>query len=140
MTPQELIAALDSFGLYASEVMRELHGDFTQYVKRMEDAAQVLGDLTDTLKREVTEENWDAFADDEVEELVARIIGKPGIAVAMGKALFYRQIELGIEAAYDDAGATMACNMMDPCALEGVQAFIEKRTPNWHAAVRASTG
>lgn len=48
MTPQELIAALDSFGLYASEVMRELHGDFTQYVKRMEDAAQVLGDLTDT--------------------------------------------------------------------------------------------
>ncbi len=64
MTPQELIAALDSFGLYASEVMRELHGDFTQYVKRMEDAAQVLGDLTDTLKREVTEENWDAFADD----------------------------------------------------------------------------
>ena len=64
MTPQELIAALDSFGLYASEVMRELHGDFTQYVKRMEDAAQVLGDLTDTLKREVTEDNWDAFADD----------------------------------------------------------------------------
>jgi 1,4-dihydroxy-2-naphthoyl-CoA synthase len=25
----------------------------------------------------------------------------------------------------------MACNMMDNSALEGVQAFIEKRKPNW---------
>jgi enoyl-CoA hydratase/carnithine racemase len=67
--------------------------------------------------------------DDEVEELVASIVAKPGVAVAMGKALFYRQIEVGIEAAYEDAGATMACNMMEPSALEGVQAFIEKRAP-----------
>jgi enoyl-CoA hydratase/carnithine racemase len=50
----------------------------------------------------------------------------------MGKALFYRQLEVGIEAAYADAGATMAANMMDPCALEGVQAFIDKRPPNWY--------
>lgn len=69
--------------------------------------------------------------DDEVEALVARIVAKPGVAVAMGKALFYRQIEVGIEAAYEDAGATMALNMMDPCALEGVAAFIEKRPPQW---------
>jgi len=72
--------------------------------------------------------------DDEVEALVARIVAKPGVAVAMGKALFYRQIEVGIESAYADAGSTMACNMMDPCALEGVQAFIEKRPPNWLTA------
>lgn len=52
----------------------------------------------------------------------------------MGKALFYRQIEVGIESAYEDAGATMACNMMDPSALEGVQAFIEKRPPSWSVA------
>jgi len=69
--------------------------------------------------------------DDAVEELVARIVAKPRIAVAMGKALFYRQIEAGIEVAYQDAGVTMACNMMDPCALEGVQAFLEKRPPSW---------
>jgi hypothetical protein len=25
----------------------------------------------------------------------------------------------------------MACNMMDATALEGVQAFIEKRPPHW---------
>jgi enoyl-CoA hydratase/carnithine racemase len=69
--------------------------------------------------------------DDEVESLVARIVGKPKVALALGKQLFYRQLELGIEAAYDDAGRTMACNMMDEAALEGVQAFIDKRKPDW---------
>ncbi len=69
--------------------------------------------------------------DAEVERLVARIVGKPKVALAMGKALFYRQLEQGMQAAYDDAGQTMACNMMDAGALEGVQAFIDKRAPNW---------
>ena len=69
--------------------------------------------------------------DAEVEALVASIVAKPRVALAMGKALFYRQLEEGIEAAYADAGKTMACNMMDESALEGVQAFIDKRTPSW---------
>jgi enoyl-CoA hydratase/carnithine racemase len=68
--------------------------------------------------------------DAEIEALAVRIAGKPRVAIAMGKALFYRQLEVGIQAAYDDAGRTMACNMMDASALEGVQAFIEKRKPN----------
>ena len=59
--------------------------------------------------------------------LVASIVAKPRVAIAMGKALFYRQLETGIAAAYDDAGRTMACNMMDACALDGVQAFIDKK-------------
>lgn len=66
-----------------------------------------------------------------VEALVASIVAKPRVALAMGKALFYRQLEKGIAAAYDDAGQTMACNMMDDSALEGVQAFIDKRPPRW---------
>ena len=69
--------------------------------------------------------------DAEVERLAARIVGKPQVALAMGKALFYRQLEKGMQAAYDDAGQTMACNMMDGSALEGVQAFIDKRPPRW---------
>lgn len=69
-----------------------------------------------------------------VEALVASIVAKPRVAVAMGKGLFYRQLETGIEAAYTDAGQTMACNMMDEAALEGVQAFIEKRPPSWAGA------
>ena len=69
--------------------------------------------------------------DAEVETLVAAIVAKPRVAIAMGKQLFYRQLEVGVVAAYQDAGRTMACNMMDEAALEGVQAFIDKRKPAW---------
>jgi len=62
-----------------------------------------------------------------VDALAARIVAKPRVAIAMGKALFYRQLEVGIADAYADAGRTMACNMMDPCALDGVQAFVDGR-------------
>jgi enoyl-CoA hydratase/carnithine racemase len=72
-----------------------------------------------------------AELDAELDQLLNSITQKPAVAVAMGKALFYRQLEAGMQAAYDDAGHTMACNMMDGAALEGVQAFIEKRPPLW---------
>ena len=72
-----------------------------------------------------------AQIDDEVEALVSRIVAKPRVALAIGKALSYRQLEEGLQAAYDDAPQTMACNMLDGSALEGVQAFIEKRPPRW---------
>ena len=72
-----------------------------------------------------------AGLDAAVEALVASIVAKPRVAIAMGKQLFYRQLEHGIEAAYEDAGRTMAANMMDQAALEGVQAFIDKRRPSW---------
>jgi enoyl-CoA hydratase/carnithine racemase len=69
--------------------------------------------------------------DAEVEKLVATIIAKPRVAVAMGKEFFYRQIGLDIARAYEAAAQTMACNMMGEAALEGVQAFIDKRPPRW---------
>ena len=72
-----------------------------------------------------------AELDAEIERLVASIVAKPRVAIALGKALFYRQLETGIAAAYEEAGQTMACNMMDEAALEGVQAFIDKRKPAW---------
>jgi enoyl-CoA hydratase/carnithine racemase len=72
-----------------------------------------------------------AALDAELEQLVAAILAKPRVAIAMGKELFYRQVELPLEAAYEEAGKTMACNMVDPAALEGVQAFLDKRTPRW---------
>ncbi len=79
------------------------------------------------VNRVVPSERLDA----EVEALVAAILGKPREAIAMGKALFYRQRETGIESAYQLAGQTMACNMVHPVAQEGVQAFIDKRPPSW---------
>ena len=69
--------------------------------------------------------------DAEVARLVDSIVSKPRVALALGKALFYRQLDNGIEGAYVDAAQTMACNMMDASALEGVQAFIDKRPPDW---------
>ncbi|WP_020200996.1 MULTISPECIES: enoyl-CoA hydratase [Cupriavidus] len=72
--------------------------------------------------------------DAEVARLAASICAKPAAAVAAGKGLFYRQLEMGIEAAYQLAGQTMACNMMDDAALEGVQAFLDKRPPSWRGA------
>jgi enoyl-CoA hydratase/carnithine racemase len=72
--------------------------------------------------------------DDEVQALLARILAKPRAAIALGKELFYQQAETGIEQAYALAGQAMACNLMDPAALEGIQAFIDKRAPDWPAA------
>ena len=68
---------------------------------------------------------------DTVLTLCAKISANPETAVRMGKALFYQQMEMGIQAAYQLAGQTMACNMMHDTAQEGFQAFIEKRKPNW---------
>lgn len=68
-----------------------------------------------------------------IEQWLQAILSKPRIALALGKSLFYRQMEKGIEAAYTDATQTMAINMMDEAALEGVQAFIDKRKPRWRA-------
>jgi len=69
--------------------------------------------------------------DAEVGKLVTSILEKPRTAIALGKELFYRQREMGIEAAYQLANQTMAVNMMDSCAQEGFTAFTEKRKPSW---------
>ncbi len=65
--------------------------------------------------------------DDAVQALVASILAKPRTALSLGKALFYRQLEEGMEAAYADAVQTMACNMVDACAQDGVRGFVEKK-------------
>ena len=83
------------------------------------------------VNRVVASEQLDA----EVEKLVQSIIEKPPVAVAMGKKLVYQQRELGLQAAYQLAGQTMATNMMDADAQEGARAFAEKRVPAWKPAL-----
>lgn len=70
----------------------------------------------------------EAVPDDEldaaVERRVAGIIAKPREALAIGKAQFYQQIELGVADAYRVAGAAMACNMAERSARAGISSFL----------------
>jgi enoyl-CoA hydratase/carnithine racemase len=60
------------------------------------------------------------------------LIGKRSARlVGQGKQAFYRQVDLGLEAAYGSVGGTMACSLLDPNAHEGIDAFIDKRAPRW---------
>jgi enoyl-CoA hydratase/carnithine racemase len=70
--------------------------------------------------------------DDEVASLAGQIVGKLGLAVAIGKAAFYRQAELGLEAAYAYTAEVMTRNMLARDTEEGVDAFLEKRPPHWN--------
>lgn len=69
--------------------------------------------------------------DDAVAAMAAKIVAKSAAAVATGKRMFYRQIEMGVVEAYDYAAEVMACNMMAHDAQEGIDAFVEKRKPEW---------
>ncbi|MBA4739577.1 MAG: enoyl-CoA hydratase [Burkholderiales bacterium] len=79
------------------------------------------------INKSVAAENLDAA----VLEMAESIIRKSAIAVATGKRMLYRQMEMGIDDAYKFAAETMACNMMAFDAGEGIDAFIEKRSANW---------
>jgi len=65
-------------------------------------------------------------------ELALNISRKPALAIAMGKKMFYQQLNMDLGAAYDFASKTMACNMDSEEAREGIDAFIEKRQPKWN--------
>jgi enoyl-CoA hydratase/carnithine racemase len=69
--------------------------------------------------------------DAEIRKLVDSILAKTPVAIKLGKQTFYRQLEMGLENAYDLASETMACNMMAEDAQEGIDAFVAKRKPQW---------
>ena len=69
-----------------------------------------------------------------VQALAEKIAAKLPNAVRMGKQLFYRQLNQPLDVAYQMASETITCNFLAADTLEGVDAFIEKRKPNWHKA------
>ena len=79
------------------------------------------------VNRVVPPESLDA----EVRALADAILAKSQVAVATGKKMFYKQVEMGLEAAYEYAAGVMACNMMAEDVGEGIDAFAQKRQPNW---------
>ncbi|MER2263710.1 enoyl-CoA hydratase [Methylobacterium oxalidis] len=65
--------------------------------------------------------------------LARRIAEKPRRVVAVGKEAFWRQGELGLEEAYAYAAGVMARNMTMDEAAEGIDAFLQKRSPRWNS-------
>jgi len=66
------------------------------------------------------------------DELAHRVARQSMAAIRLGKELFYKQIEQGLEAAYDMASEVITCNMQTQDALDGIQAFLDKQPmPPW---------
>jgi len=79
------------------------------------------------VNRVVPENQLDA----EIKKLTDVIVSKTPVAIRSGKQMFYRQLELGLAEAYALASEVIACDMMTEDAQEGIDAFIEKRAPEW---------
>src|SRR5262249_14023903 len=63
--------------------------------------------------------------------LAHKVAGKSSHVVKLGKAAFYRQIEMGLADAYTYAAEVMVGNMLARDAEEGIGAFVGKRAPTW---------
>lgn len=79
------------------------------------------------LNRVVTKETLAETAEDFADKAAMR----SRTVIALGKQAFYKQVELSIEQAYKVMGETIVDNLMMPDAACGMEAFIEKKKPNW---------
>jgi enoyl-CoA hydratase/carnithine racemase len=95
-----------------------LTGDFIEA-----DDALRLGLVNQVVSPEKLEQAFDA--------LLARLLNKPADVLALGKRAFYRQLEMGLEAAYTFTTDVMVENASYRNFEEGLAAFIEKRQPSW---------
>ena len=87
------------------------------------DRARELG----LVNRVVPEDGLDAAA----MELAGTVASKLGSAVRVGKRAFYEQLEMPLDQAYAHTGRVITENMLHRDTAEGVQAFLEKREPDW---------
>jgi len=69
--------------------------------------------------------------DAEVAALATLIASKSPAAIATGKDVFYRQLEMPLGDAYAVAGKAIACDFVGEDGKEGVDAFLGKRPPRW---------
>lgn len=90
------------------------------------DTAKTLG----LVNRVVPEDRLDA----EVAVMAARIASKSPLTLKIGKEAFYRQLELPVAEAYAYTARVMTENMLARDAAEGIDAFLEKRSPVWCGA------
>jgi len=72
--------------------------------------------------------------DTEVDELARTLLARPAPVIANGKRAFYAQIDQPLDTAYAVAADAMVRDLSAPDAAEGMDAFVEKRTPRWPSA------
>lgn len=72
-----------------------------------------------------------ADLDDAVAAYTRQIASKSALTLKIGKEAFYRQLEMPLEGAYGYASEVMVTNMLARDAGEGIDAFLEKRPPQW---------
>lgn len=69
--------------------------------------------------------------DERVSELAHQIASKSTYTLATGKRAFYQQLRMGLADAYEYSGEVGVRNSIHPDAVEGIQAFVDKRPPVW---------
>jgi enoyl-CoA hydratase/carnithine racemase len=69
----------------------------------------------------------------EAQALAADLAARSAKTLAIGKKTFYAQIETNLGEAYRLASSAMVDNLALPDSREGIEAFLEKRAPQWEA-------
>jgi enoyl-CoA hydratase/carnithine racemase len=72
-----------------------------------------------------------ADLDREVQRFADIVLARSAATIKLGKDTFYRQLDRPLDAAYDIASETMACNLTLEDAAEGMDAFLQKRKADW---------
>ena len=67
----------------------------------------------------------------QVMEVAKNISNKSSYVLKLGKETFYKQLNMSIDQAYEYASERMIKNLKADDAKEGIEAFLEKRDPEW---------
>ena len=69
--------------------------------------------------------------DTEIMKIAKIISSKSSVTLNIGKGAFYKQLEMPLDKAYKYTSKIMTKNMMTADANEGINSFLEKRSPVW---------
>lgn len=67
----------------------------------------------------------------EARKLATTIAAKLDVAVSIGKRAFYEQLQMPTDEAYAYTSEIIVWNLLNADTAEGMEAFIEKRAPDW---------